>query len=372
MNNLKRSFNLLWSVLLIISSLISIALSGSDYTFIAHSNIIMWLIIIAINSACTVYSVSANNTASGLSIFCALTMPVIMLAYCLTTIMFVFPDNHCNSLYFGTIFAISMFESFTVMFRHTKSLPSKIFSAITSIILIIPIAFVLFFCFAFTDFSKNIITDELQSPDKSMLVYAVQSPPANNTSIRLRNSVADIPLLTGRLQKNPVTIRHFDNSAKYSLEWIDNDTLSISGIQYNAPHILQSTADSNYIFSTHHGIYVPDRTPDYFLDTHSGFLGDGDTVERYSLTPAEIILLETNISENTNWTDASLISTDHLEILTDKFSPDIYPTSEASYICFYDSLTDSFMMPPEKYSSNYVLWQYYKSEKTLYVFEWDS
>jgi len=105
-------------------------------------------------------------------------------------------------------------------------------------------------------------------------------------------------------------------------------------------------------------IYLPVREAEYYVDTHGGMTGDGDTIIILNLTEEEAAFLEEDIAVNTHWSKLPLGAEDCSILYGAEYcdidvetgfvgglpEPNIKRLREG-YYCIYDKNTYQYSMP---------------------------
>ena len=135
-------------------------------------------------------------------------------------------------------------------------------------------------------------------------------------------------------------------------------------------------ADTPNRVSAHYSKIVsmkfPERAPDFYEDTHGGFLGDGDTVLIYELTDEENQQILREISVGSLWKRLPLPENYDNFLFNGSILKSEIGNLPEGYYCLYDKQQKRFNDSVGNFLSNFIYYQYSPALQKLYVQEFDS
>lgn len=154
---------------------------------------------------------------------------------------------------------------------------------------------------------------------------------------------------------------HYGNSPKkIEVTWKNDYILLINGEEYSALSIYAGI-----------GAYIPERDPDYYTDSHGGFLGDGTMISVFNLSPEEEATVLSDIDANQSWQTYYSV-TDWMTRAITFENEDILNGITTGYYVFFDKQTGSHEIPVDSVSYNYVYALYSAPEHKLYLVDFDT
>ncbi len=378
MERLKCNIDFVYGIGLLMMSVINILMWCLGYCFLPFSYILMLIFFAVVCVMVAVTSVKYRNQKTRLSTVFAFCMPLIALIFVVSVCLSLELNTSYiswNMIYMEVIFLISMVTAliiFTAVIKHKQL--RIVFIVLTSaggaFLLYVMSIIAVFSSFGYTE-----VTHTLNSPDEKYSAMVITSDEGalggSATKVSVRK-LDDVSVLFGTLKKSDKTIEFGDWGTEYDISWKDSETLTVNDKDYNVPYavsIKYKNKDSLRL-----GVYIPDRKPDFYEDTHGGFHGDGKYVAIYRLTEEEKKLIETDVQLNENWKRIDEKSSKYLYggapgIYSEGYTLREIPVIDDGYYITYDKKTWQSTLA---LSGNYIICEYSIKDNTLYIFELDT
>lgn len=384
MKAVKSNFNTILGVFLLIVSILNFTIYKSGYEYRPKSYIAFFAAYLALAAIIIVISVKFRQNVCKTAKIITYVIPIISVIYTVSLLLsFDFSVNYKTHdlIYFELLFAVAVISSIVVFFVYRPVMWIRICAIILTVILSVIFGFIAFISLIFTNFGENTITQTLQSPNNTYVAWTISSDQGalgGDTYVYVRNSKEDVNLLFGTLMTQQKTLWTGGWNAEPILQWADDSNLLIDNVNYNVEYILRTDYINNYVYSSKLKVFVPNRKPDYAQDTHGGFHGDGDRLEKFVLSPEEMKLMEEDIANNAFWNE---LNSENKSVLyggaegyyTSGFLQGNVPDIDTGYYCVYNKQNKTSEFPsPGAYSYNYIIGIYSVDEGILYIFEMDT
>ena len=382
MKAVKSNFNTILCVFLLMASVLNFIIYKSGYVYRPKSYIAFFVAYLALAVIVTVITVKFRWNVCKTAKIITYVIPIIAVIYTVSLLFsfdFSIDYKTYSFIYFELLFAVAAISSTVIFFVYRPVIWIRICAIILALIVSVVFGFIVFISLIFTNFGENTITQTLQSPDHTYVAWTISSDQGalgGDTYIYVRNSKRDVNILFGTLmtQKNILWSGAWD--AEPTLQWEDDNIILIDNVRYNVKYILSTNYINND--SSTLKVFVPNRKPDSIQDTHGGFHGDGDRIEKFVLFPEEIELMEEDIANNAHWNE---LNSENKAVLyggaegyfTSGFLQGNVPDVDTGYYCIYDKQFKTFEFPiPGQYSYNYIIGIYSVDNHILYIFEMDT